>query len=85
MKHMPDEKNLKVVLKYWRKRRGYSIEKLAKDAKVSTITIQKIEKENRMPRPDVLKRLIEALDITLEELVVDASEDIPEDRMAIAV
>jgi transcriptional regulator with XRE-family HTH domain len=82
---MPDEKNLRVVLKYWRKRRGYSIEKLAKDAKVSTITIQKIEKENRMPRPDVLKRLTETLDVTLEELVIDASEEPPQDRVAIAV
>lgn len=82
---MRDEKNLKVVLRYWRKRRGYSIERLAKDAKVSTITIQKIEKENRMPRPDVLKRLVETLDITMEELIVDASEEpSPENRIAVA-
>jgi len=82
---MKDEKNLKVVLKYWRKRRGMSIERLAKEAKVSTITIQKIEKENHMPRPDVLERLKDKLDVTMEELVVDASEDTPEDRHSVAV
>jgi transcriptional regulator with XRE-family HTH domain len=74
---MKDEKNLKVVLRYWRKRRGLSIEKLAKDAHVSTITIQNIEKKGLVPRPDVLERLIRALNIALDELVVDASEDVP--------
>lgn len=74
---MKDEKNLKVLLRYWRKRRGYSIEKLAKDAHVSTITIQNIEKKGLVPRPDVLRRLQEGLGVTLEELVVDASEDVP--------
>ncbi len=82
---MKDEKNLRVLLKYWRKRRGLSIEKLAKDAKVSTVTIQRIEKEGRMPRPDVLERLIKTLNITLEELVADTSEDTAEDSHSIAV
>ena len=82
---MRDEKNLRVLLKYWRKRRGLSIERLAKDAKVSTITIQRIEKEGRMPRPDVLERLIKALNITLEELVVDATEESPPSNLNIAI
>jgi transcriptional regulator with XRE-family HTH domain len=63
------------MLKYWRKRRGLSIEKLAKLAKVSTITIVRIEKAGLMPRPDVLKRLTTKLGITMDELIVDASED----------
>ncbi len=74
---MKDEKNLKVVLRYWRKRRGLSIEKLAKDAHVSTITIQNIEKKGLIPRPDVLERLVRALNVALDELVVDASEEVP--------
>lgn len=74
---MKDEKNLKVALKYWRKRRGKSIEKLAKEAHVSTITIQRIEQNNIMPRSDVLDRLTKALDISMEELIVDESEEKP--------
>ena len=73
---MRDERNLKVQLRYWRKRRGLSIEKLAKDAHVSTVTIMRIESSNRLPRPDVLERLTQALKITVEELVADDTEDI---------
>jgi transcriptional regulator with XRE-family HTH domain len=82
---MKDEKNLRVALKYWRTRRGMSIERLAKEAGVSTITIQRIEKENRMPRPDVLERLTKGLDVSMEELVVDASEESPPSNRQIAI
>jgi transcriptional regulator with XRE-family HTH domain len=82
---MKDEKNLRVALKYWRTRRGMSIERLAKEAGVSTITIQRIEKENRMPRPDVLERLTKGLDVSMEELVVDSSEESPPSNRQIAI
>lgn len=72
---MRDEKNLRVALKYWRKRRGKSIERLAQEAHVSTITITRIENANLMPRADVLNRLTEALGISMEELIVDATDD----------
>jgi transcriptional regulator with XRE-family HTH domain len=71
---MKDEKNLRVVLRYWRKRRGKSIEQLAREAEVSTATIVKIEKGHTIPRADVLQRLTQTLNITIDQLIVDESE-----------
>jgi len=72
---MKNEGNLKNQLKYWRKRRGFTIERLANVAGVSTATIIKMEQnEHHIPRPDVTSRLIEKLGITVEQLIVDESE-----------
>lgn len=71
---MNDLGTLRVRLKYWRTRRALSVTDLAQLAKVSNVTIIKIEKEGRLPRPKVVHKLLVALDITLEELMVDDSE-----------
>lgn len=72
---MKNESNLRNQLKYWRKRRGFTIEGLAALAGVSTRTIIKMEgDEHHIPRPDVTSRLTEKLGITVEQLIVDESE-----------
>lgn len=74
---VPNEKNLKLVLRYWRKRRGLSIRALAKKAQVSSVTILRVENENLVPQPKVIQKLMGALDVTMEQLLVDASDDEP--------
>jgi transcriptional regulator with XRE-family HTH domain len=62
-------------LSYWRKRRAKSIEQLAKEAHVSSVTISKIERGGALPRTAVLERLAHAREDTLSELLVDESEE----------
>lgn len=72
---MKDESHLKVQLKYWRKRRGMNIRDLASKASVSSITISRIETGKiAMPRADVIDRLTRALEISVEQLIIDESE-----------
>lgn len=72
---MKNESNLKNQLKYWRKRRGFTIENLAITAGVSTRTIIKMERDpHHIPRPDVTNRLTGKLGITVDQLIVDESE-----------
>lgn len=71
---MKDERNLKILLRYWRKRRGKSIGQLSKEAHVSTSTITKTENIGTIPRADVVNRLAQALGITVDQLIVDESE-----------
>lgn len=72
---MKNESNLRHQLKYWRKRRGFTIEGLANAASVSTRTIIKMERdEHHIPRPDVIARLKEHLGITVDQLIVDDTE-----------
>ena len=72
---MKNEVNLKNQLKYWRKRRGFTIEGLAADARVSTATIIGMERdEHYIPRPAVINKLTDKLGITVAQLVVDESE-----------
>lgn len=73
---MRDEKNLRMRLAYWRKRRAFSIRSLAKEASVSSATIVKIEKDSSyIPRSDVVRSLANALSIEVGELLVDESEE----------
>jgi transcriptional regulator with XRE-family HTH domain len=72
---MGELKTLRLRLKYWRTRRAMNIRQLVRESKVSSATIVKIEKEQHyVPRSDVINRLAKALNITVEDLVVDDSE-----------
>lgn len=71
---MDDLKPLRLKLEYWRTRRAMSMKALAEKANVSSTTILKIENHRYMPRPDVVNRLALALDIGVDELVVDDNE-----------
>jgi transcriptional regulator with XRE-family HTH domain len=78
---MKNETNLRNQLKYWRKRRGFTIDHLAEVAGVSTATIAKMERDPRhIPRPDVINRLTDKLSVTTDQLIVDESE--PESDIA---
>lgn len=73
---MKDTKNLRMRLAYWRKRKAFSIRKLAEDANVSSATIVKIEKNSAyIPRSEVIRNLADALAISVGELLVDESEE----------
>jgi ribosome-binding protein aMBF1 (putative translation factor) len=73
-KPMDDLKTLRLKLEYWRTRRAMSINDLAKVANVSSATILKIENHRYMPRPKVVNRLAVALNISLDELLIDDDE-----------
>ena len=62
---------MRLNLKYWRTRRAMSIRDLAVAAKVSSQTIVNIEKYGNMAQPAVIKKLSQALSITIDDLVVD--------------
>lgn len=52
-----------------RKNKGISQEQLAEDSKVNLRTIQRIEKGDTTPHGETLKRISEALELPLEDLV----------------
>ncbi len=66
---MTDEtrNQLKIRLQYWRLRRAMNIRELASKSHVSGYTISKIER-GYIPQPNVIRRLAEALGITVEEM-----------------
>lgn len=66
---------VKVKLKYWRIRRALSISDLARKAKMSTQTIVNIERYGTMPRPTTIRKIITALEITIEDLLIENEED----------
>ena len=66
---------MKIRLQYWRTKKVLSIDMLAKEAKVSPATIVNIEKGRHTPHPGTLRKLAQALGITIEQLVVDESEE----------
>ena len=62
-------KDLGSRLTEFRKAKGLSQETLAEDAGISLRTLQRIEKEGTNPHGDTLKRLSEALDVSMDELL----------------
>lgn len=65
---------IKIRLKYWRQRRVLTIRELAAKSGVSTETIVSIENEKgREVRPSTLRNLAKALDISIDDLVVDGT------------
>lgn len=71
---MRNEKNLRVALRYWRKRRNMTIEGLAQEAHVSTRTITKIENTGHVPAPAVMGRLSKTLNVSIDDLLIDDAE-----------
>ena len=63
---------MKLRLKHWRERRAMSIRDLSDKSKVSSATIVAVEKTGNAPRPNVIRRLAAALDVTLDELIDDS-------------
>jgi transcriptional regulator with XRE-family HTH domain len=56
-------------IKFARKSKGFSQEKLSEDAQINLRTLQRIEKGETNPHGDTLLRLANALDIPLENLI----------------
>ncbi len=70
---VPDINNLVIPLKYFRRRRNLSVDRLAEISGVSPNTIAKIER-GYLPRQDVIRRLSEKLGIPISELIVNKTE-----------
>lgn len=60
--------SLKLRVQYWRIRRAMTINQLAKDSKVSSATIVKIENSSHVPRVEVIRKLANALEVSIEEM-----------------
>lgn len=60
---------------YWRQKRGYSTNKLAKIALIAQSTLREIEKKNTSPSWDTIEKLCIALQITTTQLIVTSKEN----------
>jgi len=63
-----EQKETGIIIKELRLRSGLSQEKLAEVSGLSLRSIQRIENNNTIPRGDSLKRIAEALKVSIEEL-----------------
>ena len=61
--------HLSEKVKRFRRKKGYSQEKLAEITGVSIRTIQRIENENASPSNDTSKRLADALELSPDDLL----------------
>ena len=68
--------NLRVDLERWRKIRRLTMQQLSKMAGVSVTTIVNIEKEHYLPRPSITRKLAAALDVNIDEFVVDNIDNV---------
>lgn len=75
MRNRDELKYLRVRLDYWLTRRAMPIEELAKTAKVSTETLAKVRNRGHIPQPAVLRRVAKALNVPVEQLIVDVREE----------
>lgn len=66
--------NIGKNLKYYRKKRGYTQEKLAELISVSTETIKSIENKNKVPRLDNFIKLCNVLNIPSDYLLNDENK-----------
>jgi transcriptional regulator with XRE-family HTH domain len=65
---------LRELIKKLRLRRGWSQADLAKEAGVSTGTIGTIEAENRMPYIQTLRKIADALGVSVESILRETGE-----------
>lgn len=63
-------------IKKWRKQKGFTQEHLGKLTDLSTNTIQRYEKNKRVPTIDVVKKIAAKLNIPITELLGNSSEEI---------
>ncbi len=56
-------------IKRVRERKGYSQERLAEEAGVSLRTVQRVENGENKPQGETLKRLTQALDVSMDEIM----------------
>lgn len=56
-------------IKYYRKQKGYSQEKLAQEAEISKMSIRRYESGERQPGVETLKKIATALDVNLLNIV----------------
>jgi transcriptional regulator with XRE-family HTH domain len=62
-------------LRYWRMRRAFSQRELATLAGLQQVTIARIEGRGERPRPATIRRLAEALHLSIEDLIGYADSD----------
>ena len=59
---------MKLLLRQWREKRGYSVRQLADRAGVSYVTVVKIENGRMSPTVALLEKLATPLEISVREL-----------------
>lgn len=65
---------MKIRLRHYRIRKGFSQKELAKVSGVSEQAISNIEAKGTMPYPGTLKKLADTLGISIEQLLEDEEE-----------
>ena len=65
-------------IKYLRIRKGYSQRELARQAGVSSTTVYflELEKAVKDPHPNTLKKIADALGISIDDLIEEESKDL---------
>jgi transcriptional regulator with XRE-family HTH domain len=63
-------------IRAFRKLKGYTQERLAKDLGVSVSILGEIERGNRLPSEQLIKQIAERLNISVEELAPPRSEPV---------
>jgi len=56
-----------IRLRYWRDRRGYSVRELARRARVTYVTVVRIENGHTSPTVDMLEKLAKALNVNVRD------------------
>ncbi|MBL7190610.1 helix-turn-helix transcriptional regulator [bacterium] len=72
------EENFGIKLKFWRKKLGFSQNKLASKSGVSPVTIGQIETGKRKARMSTQQKLVEGLDLTMSQFQGVIKQSVPE-------
>ena len=59
---------MRILLRHWRERRGYSVRVLAKKAGVGFVTVSRIENRRMSPTVSMLEKLAKALGVHITDL-----------------
>lgn len=58
-------------IKKFRKEKGFTLEELAKRVGTSHVTLSRYEREERRPKSEMINRIAEKLDVSIEDLLLD--------------
>ncbi len=58
---------MSILLRHWRERRGYSVRELAERARISYVTVVRIENDRISPTVGMLEKLARALEIGVRQ------------------
>lgn len=71
--------NIGAILKSYREHKGYTHKQLGEKAGVAQSTISEIENNKKSPTVETLRKILNALDLTLSEFFNPSTFDLPSD------